>query len=78
MTYAVDVYKNGQKLGSGTATAGSKTISSYTALAVGNSPAGKNIQVVATAGNNIGAKIDTRVITDGVTSLTLNDAGPFS
>lgn len=78
MTYAVDVYKNGQKLGSGTATAASKTISSYTALSVGNSPAGKNIQVVATAGNNIGAKIDTRVITDSVTSLVLQDAGPFS
>ncbi|MFA6984580.1 MAG: hypothetical protein WC213_00040 [Arenimonas sp.] len=78
MTYAVDVYKNGTKLGSGTATAASKTISSYTALIAGNSPAGKNVQVVATAGNNIGAKIDTRVITDNTTSLVMQDAGPFS
>lgn len=78
MTYAVDVYKNGRKLGSGTATAASKTITSYTALIAGNSPAGKNVQVVSTGGNNIGAKIDTRVIVDGVTSLTLQDAGPFS
>ncbi len=78
MTYAVDVYKNGIKLGSGTATAASATISSYTAVVAGNSPAGRNVQVVATAGNNIGAKIDTRIITDNTTSLVLNDVGPFS
>lgn len=78
MTYAVDVYKNGIKLGSGTATAASATISSYTAAVAGNSPAGKNVQVVATAGNNIGGKIDTRILVDGTTSLTLRDLGPFS
>lgn len=78
MTYAVDVYKNGIKLGSGTATAASATISSYTAAVAGNSPAGKNVQVVATAGNNVGAKIDTRILVDGTTSLTLADLGPFS
>ena len=78
MTYAVDVYKNGIKLGSGTATAASTSITSYTALVAGNSPAGKNVQVVATAGNNIGAKIDTRVITDDTTTLVMKDAGPFS
>jgi hypothetical protein len=78
MTYAVDVYKNGIKLGSGTATAASATISSYTAAVAGNSPAGKNVQVVATAGNNVGGKIDTRIITDNTTSLVLNDVGPFS
>lgn len=78
MTYAVDVYKNGLKLGSGTATGGSATIASYTALSVGNSPAGRNVQVVATAGNNVGASIATRVITDSVTSLVMQDKGPYT
>lgn len=78
MTYAVDVYKGVQKLGSGTATGGSATIASYTALVAGNSPAGKNVQVISTAGNNIGASIATRVITDGTTSLVMNDKGPYT
>jgi hypothetical protein len=78
MTYAVDVYKGGIKLGGGTATAASATVSSYTAAVAGNSPAGKNVTVVATAGNNIGASINTRILTDGTTSLTLQDKGPYT
>lgn len=78
MAYNVDVYKGGIKLGSGSATNGSATISSYTAAVAGNSPAGKNVQVVATSGNNIGASVATRILTDGVTSLTLQDKSTFS
>jgi hypothetical protein len=78
MTYAVDVYKNGIKLGSGTATGGNADIASYTALVAGNSPAGKNVQVVATAGNNVGGMSATRVLVDATTTLTMQDKGPFT
>lgn len=78
MAYNVDVYKNGIKLGSGSATNGSATISSYTAAVAGNSPAGKNVQVAATGGNNIGASVSTRILTDGTTSLTLQDKSTFT
>lgn len=78
MTIAVDVYKNGTKLGSGTATAASTSITSFTVttgLVVGS---GRNVQVTPTAGNNVGATMNTRVITDGGTTLTLKDPVPFS
>jgi hypothetical protein len=65
MTIAVDVYKNGIKLGSGTATAASKTISSYTAagLAIPR-PAGmfRSLPPPATTS---APTMNTRVITDG-------------
>lgn len=78
MAYNVDVYKGCIKKGSGTMANGSKTVSSYTALVVGSTPAGKNVQIVATGGNNVGGTVATRVIVDGATSLTLQDAGTFS
>lgn len=78
MAYNVDVYKGVRKLGSGSMANASKTVSTYTALVAGSSPAGKNVQIVATGGNNVGGTIATRVIVDGTTSLTLQDAGPFS
>lgn len=74
MTVTVDVYKGVQKLGSGTATNASASITAYTAAVAGNSPAGKNVQVTVTSGsNNVGMTINTRILTDGTTSLTLND-----
>ena len=78
MAYNVDVYKNGIKLGSGSATNGSATIATYTAIVAGNTPAGRNVQIAATGGNNIGAKVDTRILVDGTTTLTLQDKSTFT
>jgi hypothetical protein len=78
MAYNVSVRKGGIELGTGSMANGSATVSSYTAAVAGNTPAGKNVQISATGGNNTGAHINTRVLVDDTTSLTLNDAGPYS
>jgi len=78
MAYNVSVYKGSTLLGTGTMANASATVSSYTAGVAGNTPAGKNVQIASTSSNNIGAVIATRVLVDGTTSLTLQDAGPFS
>ena len=78
MTIAVDIYKNGTRLGGGTATANSTSITSFTVVTGRVVGSGRNIQLVPTAGNNIGATMNTRVITDGGTTLTLKDPVPFS
>lgn len=78
MTLAVDIYKNGIKLASGTATNASASLTSVTEL-LATVYLGRNVQVtVATAGTNAGSTWRTRILTDGVTSLTLADACPFS
>lgn len=78
MTVAVDVYKNGLKLGSGTATAGSTSITSYSANLSRTLGSGRNVQITPTAGNNVGATMDTRIVTDGGATLTMSDKLPFS
>jgi hypothetical protein len=78
MAYNVSVRKGGILLGTGSMANDSATVSSYTAAVAGNTPAGKNVQISATGGNNVGACIATRVLVDGTTSLTLQDKGPFS
>ena len=78
MAYNVSVYKGCNLLGTGSMANASATVSSYTAGVAGNSPAGKNVQIMATGGNNTGASIATRILVDGETSLTLQDTGPFS
>lgn len=78
MTLAVDVYKNGIILGSGTATAASASIASYTANSSRVTGPGRNVQVVVTDVANAGKQWNTRVVTDGVTSLTLADACPYA
>lgn len=78
MSFSVDVYKGTTKLGSGTATGGSTSITSFTVVTGRVVTSGRNVQVTATTGNNVGASINTRVITDGGTSLTLKDALPFT
>lgn len=78
MTIAVDIYKNGTKLGSGTATAASASITSFTVVTGRVVGPGRNVQLTPTAGNNVGATMNTRVITDGGTSLTLASPVPFS
>jgi hypothetical protein len=67
-----DVYWKNIKIGSGTATNGSATISSYTSLDL-VSEERKTVRVVATSSTTIGATMLTRVITDGGTTLTLKD-----
>lgn len=78
MTISVDVYKNGTKLGSGTGTAASTGITSFTVVTGRVVGSGRNVQVTPTTGNNIGATMNTRIITDGGTTLTMSDKLPFS
>ncbi len=75
MAYTVDVYKGVNKLGSGSMTNASKSLTSYTGTAPGS---GRNVQITAVDGSNIGASVATRVVTDATTTLTLQDVGPFS
>lgn len=70
MTVAVDIYKNGTKLGSGTATAGSTSITSFSAQSGRTVGSGRNVQITATNGNNVGFTWSTRVVTDGGSTLT--------
>jgi len=78
MAHNVSVYKGCNRLGTGTMTNGSATVSSYTADVAGNSPAGKNVSVTMTGGSNTGQTMWTRILTDNTTSLTLKDASPFN
>lgn len=78
MAYNVDVYKGCTLLGSGSMTNGSPTVSSYTANASRVTGSGRNVQITATGGNNIGATVCVQVVTDGGTTLTLNHNGKFS
>lgn len=71
-----DIYWKNIKVGSGTYTKDSATISSYTSLDI-VSEARKNITVAITNGAGVGNSFRARVITDGGTSLTLNRAGGF-
>lgn len=68
-----DVYWKNIKIGSGTATNGSATISSYTSLNVIDEER-KRVRVTATSGANAGETFTARCITDGGTSLTLDRA----
>ncbi len=73
MTVACDVYKGCNKLGSGTATDGSATITSFTAASGNVVHAGRNVQVTFTAGSHqLGTTVCHRVITDNGTSLVLD------
>ncbi len=82
MTVSVDVYKNGTKLGSGTGTANSTSITSFTAITGRNPGSGRNVQVTLTSSaatpSCVGQSYNTRVITDATTTLTLKDPLPFS
>jgi hypothetical protein len=82
MASTVDLYKGPVKLGSGTAAAGSTSITGFT-NAVGLSyRAGTNkrrVQILVTqAGTHVGRTWTTRVLADnGSGTLTLRDACPF-
>jgi hypothetical protein len=72
-----NVWKGPIKLGSGTATNASATISSYTSTDA-RSEGRMNVTVEITSGDSTGSTFRARVITDGGTSLTLSEASPFA
>jgi len=83
MSQSVNVYSDGGILfGSGTSTTGSTSITSFTVSAGGPYSivhAGRNVVVAPTSGTHAkGKSWMTRVVTDGITSLTLAHANPFT
>jgi len=84
MASTCDIYKGSIKLGSGTCAAGSANITSYTANDSGGQAndvprvcARKAVIVVVTqAGTHVGRSWQTRVLTEGATTV-LRDFCPF-
>jgi hypothetical protein len=75
-----DVYWKNIKVGSGTHTKDSTTISSYTATGNGlaaGSHGRRRLEVSLTSGSNIGETYVARCVTDNTTSLVLDRAGGF-
>jgi hypothetical protein len=73
MTVSCDVYKGCNKLGSGTATDGSATITSFTTAGENVVGPGRNVQVTFTTGSHqVGTTVNQRVLTDSLTSLVLD------
>lgn len=78
MAVTVDVYKGPNKLGSGTCTNGSTSMTSYSGTAPIN---GRNVQIAVTAAvsSAVGSSFSTSVISgSGTATLTLEDACPFT
>jgi len=74
MALAVSVYKGGRVLGTGSATGGSASVTSYTE---GETFAGRNVTVVCTEnGVHKGRSFNTRVMADADT-LVLRDKVPW-
>ena len=72
-----DVYWKNVKVGSGTATKDSATISAYTAAGVGlaaGQHGRRNLKITATSGTNVGETFRARCVTDNTTSLVLDRA----
>jgi hypothetical protein len=78
MTISVDIYKGPHKLGSGTATNASASITSVSANASRVIGTNRNVTLVATTGNNVGASWRARVTNDGGSTLTLQHMCPYS
>ena len=85
MASTCDVYKNGTKLGTGSCTGASATISSYDDFNAGLSADidriahRRNVQIVVTqAGVYTGRTWNTYVISEAADALTLRDACPFA
>jgi hypothetical protein len=84
MASTCDVYKNGIKLGTGTCTADSATISSYDDFNAGQAndvdriAHRRNVQIVVTqAGTHVGRVWNTLVLNEAADALTLRDPCPF-
>ena len=92
MAITAKVYKGGIILGQGTATAGSASITSYTANNSGGLANdvnrvcghGRNVQILCTGGVSSNGDFRTRVVTDGTllavptTTLTLAEKCPYT
>ena len=83
MASTCDFYKHGIKLGSGTCSDGSASVTSYTAYSgglgadVARTCARKNVKVVVTqAGTHAGRSWDARVLSEGSTCV-LSAACPY-
>jgi hypothetical protein len=77
MAYNVDVYKGATKLGSGSATNGQFTITTFSATNSRVVASGRNVSVTATSGSCIGQTQQMRCVTDGGSTLTMNHAHKF-
>lgn len=77
MAVTVDVYKGSNKLGSGTCTNGSASLTSYTGTAPSS---GRNVQIAATVpvSSAVGLSFATKIVTDGGATLTLYDPCPLT
>lgn len=77
MAVTVDIYKGSTKLGTGTCTNGSFTVSSYS----GTAPkSGRNVQIHSRGpvSSDPGLSWFTRIVTDGGSTLTIKDACPHT
>lgn len=77
MAVTVDVYKGLVKLGSGTCTNNSASLTSYS----GTAPiSGRNVQIHSRVpvSSAAGLSWNTKVVTDGGSTLTLRDACPHT
>lgn len=75
-TFTCEVYKHGLKLGTGTLTDASASITSYSGTAPGQ---GRNVQISVTeAGTHTGKSFRTRIVAgSGTSTLTMSDKCPF-
>lgn len=78
-TLSIDIWKSGIKLGSGTATSSSASVTSWTATSDLPPIKFRNVQIAVTqAGTHNGRNWNTTVLNDnGSGTLTLEDACPF-
>jgi hypothetical protein len=77
MAYNVSVYKNGTLLGTGSATNGQFTVTTFTAEGARTVGSGRNVQVTATSGSCVGQTQNLRCVTDGGATLTFDRAHAF-
>jgi hypothetical protein len=78
MAVTVDIYKGPNKLGSGTCTNGSASMTSYSGTAPIN---GRNVQIAVTAAvsSPVGSNFRTTIVSgSGTSTLTLKDPCPFT
>jgi len=81
-----DVYKGPIKLGSGSIAGAATSITSYTSTNgkrncmanLGFGEGWMNVRVTITSSTHAGYSFETRVLTDGGTSLTIADANPYA
>lgn len=79
MAVNVSIYKAPILQGTGSMTAGSAAVGSFTKANGIPSVARKNVQVTVTSGNSAGMSFETRILSDdGAGNLVLKDPLPFT